>query len=394
MKRLILLSLILLVSCGQNADQAEAEKVILNHEKPEPISTRIKLNSEPHEIILLAFPDQTEVSDYSFVRSNSNLSDEEYNGLFNLVSYGDKYVFDITRDMTPAQKVQGIMGKVITLSDARDNAIRQSHEPKKLISSITKKIQDNLNQNFPCFEVYPDVNPKKHKNFKKCYLKPVVGITKKTPKFWKSESCKSTRASVDSYLKLATDENIPASATTEYFMDSNLAFDWIKDLDICDKNEELVERNKTLHGLGKIEVATLLGTAEEKIKDKLIFKAKSDLDDVNGAEEMEYTVIFNPETMEFEEFSIPIDFFDGSGPELYSPQLGNMTPIVVSEINGSGFFRVDSEIKAPLFTLKTLGLSLDLDPILGLRVSGKTMLYYHEGHTRAGILKIHVTPKE
>src|SRR5574343_652834 len=119
--RISLIALLLLAACGKNAPQTEAEKYIINHEKPDPLSTRIELKSEPREIILFAFPEQSEVADYSFDRSSSLLSDEDVKDLFSLVNYGDQYLFEITKDMTTAEKVQGLIGKVITIADARDN---------------------------------------------------------------------------------------------------------------------------------------------------------------------------------------------------------------------------------------------------------------------------------
>jgi hypothetical protein len=390
MKKSLLIALILLVSCGKNASEVSAEKVILNHEKPEAISTRITLNDTPREIIIFAFPEQSEVADYSFDRSNSHLEEGDFNALFSLVNYGSNYTFDITKDMSPVEKVQGLIGKVITISDARDSARRAAFEPSKIVLKTVQKVTEKLNAKAPCFAV----TKRGHKNFKKCYLKPVAGITANTPKIHKGGSCRDIDANISSYFNISSDENIPTATETEYFMSENERPELESDLLTCKQNQEIAERFLSLAGLGKLEVATLVGSAESVIKDKLLFKASSEIDTVVGAEDKDSTVIFNPETLNFEKFSVAMDFFDGSGPAEYGPEHGNMTQPVISEINGSGFYRVDFEIKTPLFTLKTLGLSLEIDPIFGLRISGKTRLYYLDGHTRSGIIRIDVSAKE
>jgi hypothetical protein len=390
MKNSLLIALILLVSCGKNASEVTAEKGILNHERPEAISTKIALNDTPREIIVFAFPEQSEVADYYFDRSNSHLEEKDFSDLFSLVNYGSNYTFDITKDMTPVQKVQGLIGKVITISDARDNARRGAFEPSQIVLKTVRKVTEKLNSKAPCFVV----TKRGHKNKGKCYLKPMANITANTPKILKGESCRDLEGYIASYFNLSPDENIPTAAETDYFLSSNEQPDLENDLLICKQNQEIAERFLSLAGLGKLEVATLVGSAEAGIKDKLLFKAASELDTVFGAEDKDSTVIFNPETLNFEKFSVAMDFFDGSGPAEYGPEHGNMTQPVISEINGSGFYRVDFEIKTPLFTLKTLGLSLELDPIFGLRISGKTKLYYLDGHTRSGIIRIDVSAKE
>jgi hypothetical protein len=306
-----------------------------------------------------------------------------------LVNYGSNYTFDITKDMSPVEKVQGLIGKVITISDARDSARRAAYEPSKIALETVRNVTKKLNSKTPCFMVKPG-----HKNKGKCYLKPMANITANTPKILKGESCRDLEGYIASYFNLSPDENIPTAAETDYFLSSSERPELEKDLLTCKENKAIAERFLSLAGLGKIEVATLLGSAENVIKDKLIFKAASEIDTVVGAEDKDTIVIFNPETLNFEKFSVAMDFFDGSGPAEYGPEYGNMTQPVISEINGSGFYRVDFEIKTPLFTLKTLGLSLEIDPIFGLRISGKTRLYYLDGHTRSGIIRIDVSAKE
>lgn len=385
--KISIIALLFLVACGKNAPVSEAEKYIINHERPEPISAKIALNEEARDIIIFAFPEQSEVANYSYDRSSSLLSDADFKDLFSMVNYGEKYLFDITKDMTPAEKVQGLIGKVITIADARDNTTRNALMPKKIIANFSQKINDKLNKEFPCYEV----DKRGHKNFRKCYLKPFSGITKTTPKKWKIENCGGIENSISSYLNLSPDENIPVSSESEYFLSPNQMPDLKSDLTTCKENEDLINRYASLYGLGKMEVATLVGSAELPGKDKLLFKAASEAEtSLTG----DHTVIFNTETLTFEKFSVVIDFSDGSDPALYGPEYGNMTQPVVTEINGSGFYRVDFEIKAPQFTLKTLGLSLEIDPIFGLRVSGKTRLYYPDGRSRAGIMRIDVSAKE
>ena len=118
---------------------------------PYPVS--INLNSEHREILLCAFPEESEVRDYFFDRSSSLLSDEDSKDLYSLLNDGEKYSSDITKDMAPALKVQGIIGKVMALLDAKDNARRLSYGPKKIISSTVQIITEKLNAEFPCYLV-------------------------------------------------------------------------------------------------------------------------------------------------------------------------------------------------------------------------------------------------
>lgn len=380
-----LIALLLLAACGKNAPQSEAERYILNHDRPETLNASIELSDEAREIIILAFPEKSEMENYSFDRSKSSIEEEkDFIDLFSLVEYGDKYTFDIPKDMTPTEKLQGLIGKIITIADARDNSRRMSFEPKKIIAKITGEINQKLISDFPCYEV----TKRRHANIRKCYLKPVPGVTKDVPKNWGIQTCGGIESAFKQYLNLSPDESIPANSESEYFLSANQIPNWSEEIATCNQNEELVKRYESLAGLGKLEVASLLGSAE--ISDKLIFTAASQIETgLSG----EFTVVFNPKTLVFEKFLVTMDFKDGTKAE-YSPENGNMTMPIVTEINGSGFYRVDFEIKTPLFTLKTLGLSLDLDPIFGLRVSGKTRLYYHDGRTRAGIIRIDVPVKE
>ncbi len=390
MKNISLITLLLLVACGK-APQSNADRQILNHERPEPLTTLVKLKSEPREIIIFAFPDQSEVKDYYYDESKRFASEEDFETLFSMIPYGNNYTFNITKDMTPAQKVQGIMGKVIAIADARDKSRRETFEPRKKVLELARKTQESI-KDFPCYEVTKRGN----KNRGKCYLKPIPGITKDTPKERiEMETCNDIEAVSKNYLTVSPDSGIPANTETEYFLSADKLPDLESDLATCEEQAEIVEKYENIAAVGKLEVAMLVGSGEIPGKDKLLFRAKSELDrDIDGGSDLESTIVFNTKTLTFEKFSIAINFYDGSEPVLYGPEHGNMEMPVVTEINGSGYYRVDFEIKAPKFTLKTLGLSLEVDPIFGLRVSGKTMLHYADGRTRPGIMRIDVSPKE
>jgi hypothetical protein len=384
--RFLLISLILLTSCGKNADSKTAQSVILDHERPLPINRKLTLSDMPREILLFAFPNQNEVADFSFDHNHKLWNEEEMKDVLSLVDYGDQYLFEIPRDLSPEKKVQGIIGKILAISDARDESLRKSDVPKKMISSLTQEMREKFNQDFPCFEVTKKESP----NYKKCYLMPIPNVTKPTPTKWRFETCKGLKDAVESFSNIAAD----ALATSENYRPSPQKIEDVTgQLPNCMANEDLVEKFKALHGTGKTLAAVLIGAAEEKLPhDKLIFTAKSELDDLDGPDMPK--VSFDIENFKFGEFSVPIDFNDGEGPVVYSPDRNNMTVPTVTEINSSGLFRVDFEIRTPLFTLKTLGLSLDLDPVIGLRVSGRTRLYYPDGHTRDGILRIDLPIQE
>jgi hypothetical protein len=138
-----------------------------------------------------------------------------------------------------------------------------------------------------------------------------------------------------------------------------------------------------------------VGLAEIEGGDKLVFKARSEVDnDISADDSEDDPIEFDPSTRTFKKISLTIDFQDEAGPTVFSPEKGNMTQPVVSEINGSGFYQANFEIKGPGFTLKTLGLSLTIDPIFGLRMAGKTMLYYDNGNTRPGVFRLDISPEE
>ncbi len=382
-----LLALLLVVACGKNAPQSEADKFIINHERPEALSSLITLKKEPAEIIIFAFPNESEVKDYSYDASKRFASEEDFNDLFSLINYGDKYTFDITKEMTPKEKVQGIMGKVVAISDARDSAKRNFFELKKKESSIVEKINERLNNEFPCYKV----TKRRHQNIGKCYLKPVPEITTQTPEVRSLTYCNHVDTAIKAYIGLKPDTSIPASADGEYILSS----DKISELRTQSYSCTMMDKNYNLTGVGKLEVAMLIGLAEIEGGDKLVFKAKSEEDgDVSADDSEDDPIEFDSINMTFKKFSMTIDFQDESGPTVYSPEKGNMTQPVVSEINGSGFYQVNFEIKGPGFNLKTLGLSLTIDPIFGLRMAGKTMLYYHNGNTRPGVFRLDISPEE
>jgi hypothetical protein len=382
-----LLALLLVLGCGKNAPQAVADKFIINHDKPESISSLINLKKEPAEIIIFAFPNESEVKDYSYDASNRFANEEDFNDLFSLINYGDKYTFDITKEMTPKEKVQGIMGKVVAISDARDSAKRNIFELKKKESAVLQIMNERLNNEFPCYEV----TKRRHKNIGKCYLKSVPEITNTTPKVRSLTNCSQVDGAIKEYIGLKADTSVPAAAVSEYFLSS----DKISDIEAQSYSCKMMDKNYNLTGVGKLEVAMAVGLAEIEGGDKLVFKARSEVDnDISADDSEDDPIEFDPSTRTFKKISLTIDFQDEAGPTVFSPEKGNMTQPVVSEINGSGFYQANFEIKGPGFTLKTLGLSLTIDPIFGLRMAGKTMLYYDNGNTRPGVFRLDISPEE
>ncbi|MFI5390763.1 MAG: hypothetical protein ACHQYQ_05320 [Bacteriovoracales bacterium] len=381
-----ILALLLVLGCGKNAPQAVAEKFIINHKRPESISSLINLKKEPEEIIIFAFPNESEVKDYSYDAPKRFANEEDFKDLFSLINYGDKYTFDITKEMTPKEKVQGIMGKVVAISDARDSAKRNFFELKKKESALVEKMNEKLNE-IPCYKV----TKRRHKNIGKCYLKPIPDITNSTPEVRSMTTCADVASEMNKYVGLNADTSIPASAVGEYILSS----DKISDLESQSYSCKMLDKNYNLAGVGKLEVAMLVGLAEIEGGDKLVFKARSEEDgDISADDSQDDPIEFDSINMTFKKFSMTIDFQDESGPTVYSPEKGNMTQPVVSEINGSGFYQVNFEIKGPGFTLKTLGLSLTIDSIFGLRMAGKTMLYYNNGNTRPGVFRLDISPEE
>jgi hypothetical protein len=386
-KLLVILPILLLISCG-DAERRTVNSTLHDFSDRPALMTDLELDSEVREIIVFSFPKAHEVSNFEFTKKTTYKGDIVWNQTWwdnmfnNLVGYGKFYNSEIPMDMDAELKVQDLVGKILTISNARDQAWRNKHELLVQTETIFPEIAKALNKDFPCFEVKRSGANRKNPNKGKCYLKKINKVTKSRAKKWRISSCKAATKALEKYQGLTVETNVAEEVKTEYFINEE------KLKSLFDKTKVCVEIDKfvNLRADGKLLVANMIGAAGEAIGAKLLAKGASMQDVVGGGNVSE--VEFDPKTMTFNKFQLAIDFNDQDTTTVYSEEAGNLTNLEVRNINNSGHWEVNFTIHTEDFRMETLGLSIALDEVFGMRMSGKTKLFYPDGTMRRGIMRI------
>ncbi len=420
-----LITLTLLFSCG-DAERKTIDSELVNHTAPPALTAAIELDSDVMEVIMFSFPNKGEARDFSFTEETPQWDQAIWENMFgtfdkdngvSLLDYGHYYDAPITKDMGEDEKIQDLIGKIMAIGEARDEAWRLRHAPLKEIETLLAGYKTKFNKEFPCFEV----KKKKHPNRKKCYLQKVAGVTKKKAKKWRFGSCSGLKKPLKMYSGYKTDDTISEEQAFT-FTDLDLLAEIKAVIKDCTAMEKIVRKMESLRGEGKLMVAELLGVAEQAVGKNLISKVQSQIDDVDG--EKESVIEFDAEKVKFGRFQLAINFYDGNETLEYSfkgsenckipkkvidkedgteetihvPIIKNnpkckITDLKVFEIGTSGFYHVDFKIQTKDFLWTTDGLSLDIDEVFGMRITGKTKLFYPDGTMRRGIIRIHVVQK-
>ena len=412
-----LITLTLLFSCG-DAERKTIDSELVNHTAPPALTAAIELDSDVMEVIMFSFPNKGEARDFSFTEETPQWDQAIWENMFgtfdkdngvSLLDYGHYYDAPITKDMGEDEKIQDLIGKIMAIGEARDEAWRLRHAPLKEIETLLAGYKTKFNKEFPCFEV----KKKKHPNRKKCYLQKVAGVTKSKAKKWRFGSCSGLKKPLKMYSGYKTDDTISEEQAFT-FTDLDLLAEIKAVIKDCTAMEKIVRKMESLRGEGKLMVAELLGVAEQAVGKNLISKVQSQIDDVDG--EKESVIEFNAEKVKFDRFQLAINFYDGNETVEYSldgtrdctKELGFkeaatlveensqclITDLKVFEIGTSGFYQVDFKIQTKDFLWATDGLSLDIDEVFGMRITGKTKLFYPDGTMRRGIIRIHVVQKK
>ena len=387
MKKLIaILPILLLISCG-DAEKRMVDSTTYNYGETAPLMTDLELSSEVREIIVFSFPKAHEAANFEFTKETTYKGDIVWNqiwwdNMFDLLPYGQVYKKEIPMDMDADEKVQELVGKILTISNSRDKAWRKKHLLLGQTKTLLPEIAKTLNKEFPCYEVKRGRANRNNPNKGKCYLKKISKVTKSRAKKWKFSTCNSLTRALGKYQGLKVETNVTEELKNEYFIAQKTLQPLLAKAEVCTKIDKFVN----LRADGKLLVANMIGAAGEAVGAKLLAKGASLQDVVGGGNVSE--IEFDPKTMSFKKFQLAIDFNDEDSTTVYNPELGNMTYPVVTNINGSGNFVVNFTIYTDDFRLETLGLSIALDEVFGMRISGKTKLFYPDSTERRGILRI------
>lgn len=412
-----LITLLLLASCG-DAERKLVESELIKFDTPPALMASENLDSDVYEVILFSFPNKGEVKDFSFTEETPQWDKSIWENMFgtfdkenlvNLIDYGHKYEHPILGDMEDDEKVQDLIGKIMAIGEARDNAWRLRHAPLIDVNKLFRDYKAKFTKEFPCFEV----KKKKHPNRKKCYLQKVAGVTKSSPKKWRIGSCSGLKKPLKMYTGYKADETI--SGETEFtFQDTDFIEGLKANILECAKLEKKVKKMESLRGEGKLMVAELLGVAEQAAHNTLIGKVQSQVDDVDG--EKESIIEFDQKTMSFKTFQLAINFYDGNETVEYSldgsrdcrKELSftetaslveenskcKISDLKVFEIGSTGLYQVEFKMQTKNFLWTSDGLSLSIDDVFGMRITGKTKLLYPDGTMRRGIIRIHLQLKK
>jgi len=385
-KLLAILPILLLISCG-DAEKRTAYSNVHDFGETPALMTDLKLDSEVREIIVFSFPEAHEVENFEFTKKTTYRGDVVWNqtwwdNMFNLVPYGKDYKKEIPMDMDADQKVQELVGKILTISNSRDHAWRKKHTLLGQAKTVFPEIAKVLNKDFPCFEVKRGRANRKNPNKGKCYLKKISKVTKSRAKKWKFSTCSALTRGLEKYKDLKVETNVTEDLKEDFFVSEKALKPLLEKAAVCVELAKMVQ----LRADGKLLVANMIGAAGEAIGAKLLAKGASDQDVVGGGNVSE--VEFDPKTMSFSKFQLAIDFKDEDNTTVYSPELGNVTNLEVVNINGSGHWMVNFTIHTAEYDLETQGLSIAIDEEFGMRMSGKTKLFYPDGSMRRGIMRI------
>ena len=438
MKAIIgLFTLLLLASCG-DAERNTAVKELVNFDTTPALMAEVKLNKDVREVILFAFPKADEAENFSFTTENSRWDQSIWDKMFGsyakgeneeelrLLDYGHQYEHPITLDMDNDEKVQDLIGKIFAIGEARDQAWRLKHDPEIKFKAFMTTYKKLFNEDYPCYMV----TKRRNKNRKRCFLKPVEGITKEVQNVWNLDSCGGLKNAIKKY-KYKKDDSLSAEEKEVLlFSDKKLLTKIKKLIPKCKELEKTVKTFSGFRGDGKLMVAEMLGVAGEAAGAKLIGKVQSQIDDIDGKKES--VIEFDPKTLTFSRFQLAINFHDGNESfetiefslegtrdckiplteeeikerdDLYKKKVSDevekadlpnqkrkfqckVTDLSVFEIGNSGYFQVDFKMHTQEFRWESDGLSLAIDPVFGVRISGKTKYFYPNGPSRRGIIRI------
>lgn len=410
MKKIILiLSTLVLASCGREADQIKLESKTFKTPFTSSFTAKgSSFDDTVRGVTLIAYPKANEIKNFSY-KLNDNLFNTVFNSTYTkiensegtlsyqelkLATYGNRMVNGVEASVSADVKVQQFVSQLVNVGDMRDRAYEAFVKNEEVIAPIKQEvlsIEENLFTELKFYKIRK--TPEGMEQYKRKFV-----LSKLDGYKVKSQKTSSCDQLAKRYKKVAFDLLDPEESTllensvTECEGLSETIKEVSKASDIQSSlifNGEMISTSSIFYK-GKEYITEILNDLENATGLKYLFTGiakESVLDSTyskDRAREGISKIRFNDEGTAFEKFSLELEISDGA--QTYSVDNGKISNLRIEEMASGAKMVYFSIIDETVVVNLELGAST-MDR-MGLRLIGDAYFNFSDGRKSRGVMKI------